>query len=58
MVQLDPQGVEILWTKGAKKNTKQKVSKLDADYLIKSGWAKSLDDPPKDKAVKAPPKKK
>lgn len=55
---VQPGDIEIEWTRGTKKGTKEKVSKADADALTARGWAKALDAPPKDKAVKEAPKKK
>lgn len=55
---VQPGSVEIEWTRGTKKGTKQKVSQADAAALTERGWAKALDAPPKDKAVKEPVKKK
>jgi hypothetical protein len=58
MVKLDVNGVAIEWIRGSKNGLKAKVSKADADKLISTGWAKALDAPPKDKAVKKAPEKK
>lgn len=58
MVQQIEDGIPIEWIKGMRKGQKMKVSKADADKLSRDGWVKTLDAPPKDKAVKGPPKKK